>query len=203
MLASDRVMKFDMPAAVLAGGASRRMGSPKAALPYGATTLLAHQTTRLSELFEDVIVVAKGPIDCDVGPARLVTDRSKEFAAIHGLSRALEEAPDRMFILAVDLPALSTGVIAAIAGAGAHTPACALVPEADGRLQPLAAVWRRVALPAIERRIASGKLSLVDLAREEGAEIFPEARWRSLDPSGNSFANLNTLEEFLAARERA
>ena len=35
-----------MPAAVLAGGASRRMGAPKAALPYGAGTLAEHQTGR-------------------------------------------------------------------------------------------------------------------------------------------------------------
>ena len=35
-------VKIPMPAAVLAGGASRRMGVPKASLPYGRTTLLAH-----------------------------------------------------------------------------------------------------------------------------------------------------------------
>jgi len=41
------------------------------------------------------------------------------------------------------------------------------------------------------------------LAQAAGAEILEEADWRPLDPSGNSFANVNTLEEYVAARERA
>ena len=60
MLASG-LMRIPMPAAVLAGGASRRMGRSKAALPYGAGTLLEFQTKRLAKIFEEVFVVAKEP----------------------------------------------------------------------------------------------------------------------------------------------
>ena len=35
------------------------------------------------------------------------------------------------------------------------------------------------------------------------AEIVSEEVWRALDPSGNSFANVNTIEEYTAMRERA
>ncbi len=118
-----------MPAAVLAGGGSRRMGVPKASLPYGRTTLLAHQTERLSRIFEEVLVVAKEAPGFDAGPARLVLDRTADQAPIHGLARALEEASDRLFVLAVDLPLLSEEVIRAIArgeprigGAGRNPP---------------------------------------------------------------------------------
>ena len=52
-------------------------------------------------------------------------------------------------------------------------------------------------------RIARGDLSLHGLAEEVGAEIFTEEIWRAIDPSGNSFANLNTIEEYAAIRERA
>ena len=91
-------MKIAMPAAVLAGGASRRMGRAKAALPYGAGTLLEFQTTRLAELFEEVLVVAKEAPAFAAGPARVVLDRATEHAAIHGLIRALEE--DRKWLRA-------------------------------------------------------------------------------------------------------
>ncbi len=192
-----------MPAAVLAGGASRRMGSPKAALPYGGTTLLAHQTSRLSGLFEEVLVVCKETPAFDVGPARVIHDRASRQAPIHGLVRALEEVSDRVFVLAVDLPALAPRVIRATAERGLETPAPALVPEAGGILQPLAAVWRREVIPAAERRVAAGELSLHRLAVAEGAEVFREEEWRALDPSGNSFLNMNTLEKYLAMRERA
>jgi molybdopterin-guanine dinucleotide biosynthesis protein A len=196
-------MRIAMPAAVLAGGGSRRMGVPKAALPYGRTTLLAHQTERLSRMFEEVLVVAKEAPDFDAGPARLVLDRTADQAPIHGLARALEEASDRLFVLAVDLPLLSEEVLRAIVQASLASEAPAVIPLADGLLQPLAAVWRRCVLPAALARIARGELSFHGLAREVGAEMLDEGAWRIADPSGNSFANINTIEQYNTARERA
>lgn len=196
-------MKIPMPAAVLAGGASRRMGRPKAALPYGAGTLLEFQTGRLAEIFEEVLVVAKEPIGFPVGPARLVLDGTAEPAAIHGLTRALEEAEDRIFVLAVDLPAIPAALLRVIAARGLTTEAAALVPRAGGVLQPLAAVWRRSALERALARIARGELSLHGLAEEIGTEVFDEPEWRAVDPSGTAFTNLNTLEQYAALRERA
>jgi molybdopterin-guanine dinucleotide biosynthesis protein A len=196
-------MKVAMPAAVLAGGASRRMGVPKAELPYGQTTLLAHQTARLSEIFAEVFVVAKAVPGFDAGPARVLLDRTEDLAAVHGLVRVLEEVADRVFILAVDLPLVTEPVLRAIARRGLASQAAAVVPRANGLLQPLAAVWRRSVRPAAVARIARGELSLRGLAEEVGAEILPEEFWRAADPSGNSFANLNTIEQYQAARERA
>src|SRR5262249_6013639 len=200
--ASIATMKLPMPAAVLAGGASRRMGKPKADLPYGAGTLLEHQVSRLADLFESVFVVAKEPPALNARSIRIVSDRTAERAAIHGLARALEEVEDRVFVVAVDLPVLGLPVARAIAEAALAGEEAAVVPEADGRLQPLAAAWRRRALPEVGRRIASGELSLIELARAIGARVFPEEAWRRLDPSGRSFSNVNTLEDYLAARER-
>jgi molybdopterin-guanine dinucleotide biosynthesis protein A len=196
-------MRIAMAAAVLAGGGSRRMGVPKASLPYGRTTLLAHQTERLSRIFEEVLVVAKEAPGFDAGPSRLVLDRTADQAPIHGLARALEETSDRLFVLAVDLPAVTKEVIRVIAQVSLASQAPAVVPMADGKLQPLAAVWRRSVLPAALTRIARGELSLHGLAQEIGAEVLPEEAWRAADPSGNSFANLNTIEQYNAVRERA
>ena len=192
-----------MPAAILAGGASRRMGRPKAELPYGAGTLVEFQVSRLAELFEEVLVVVKTPPVSPVAPARVLLDRSPQHAAIHGLIRALEEAHDRLFVLAVDLPAIAPALLRAIAERSFATDAAALVPRADGRLQPLAAVWRRSVLPAAEGRIAAGQMSLQGLAEEVGAEVLEETAWRAFDPSGAAFTNLNTLEQYAAQRERA
>jgi molybdopterin-guanine dinucleotide biosynthesis protein A len=192
-----------MPAAVLAGGASRRMGRSKAALPYGAGTLLEFQTGRLAALFEEVLAVVKERPAFPFGPARIVLDHAPEHAAIHGLTRALEEARDRIFVLGVDLPAVPPALLRAIAERSLATEAPAVVPRAQGRLQPLAAVWRREALPAARRRVAAGELSLHGLAEDVGAEILEESDWKTFDPSGTAFVNLNTLEEYAALRERA
>lgn len=196
-------MKLPMPAAVLAGGASRRMGREKGALPYGAATLAGFQTERLAPVFEEVWLVAKKTPDYAFGAARVLLDDTPDLAAIHGLRRALREAKDRVFVLAVDLPALSAALIRAIGERGLATRAPALVPRAGGRLQPLAAVWRRTALLELDRRLLRGELSLHGLAEAVDAEILPEKEWRAIDPSGNSFLNVNTLQEYLQLRERA
>ncbi len=192
-----------MPAAVLAGGQSRRMGRPKAALPWGAGTLGEHQVERLARLFEEVWVVVKSAPEWPTVPARVLLDGVAEPAAIHGLRRALAEARDRVFVLAVDLPALADAVIREIARRGIATGRAAVVPEADGRLQPLGAVWRREALPELDHRLARGERSLHGLAEAVGAEILREPDWRAFDPSGNSFLNANTLQEYVHLRERA
>lgn len=196
-------MKIAIPAAVLTGGASRRMGRPKGALPYGASTLLEFQTTRLAALFEEVLVVAKEPPDYPAGPARVVLDTVAERAAIHGLIRALEEAEDRIFVLAVDHPAVPPALLRAIACRSLAGDAAAVVPRAGGRLQPLAAVWRRRCLETARRRVAGGDLSLHGLAREIDADVFAESEWSPIDPSGAAFVNLNTLTDYAEHRERA
>ena len=191
-----------MPAAVLAGGASRRMGRPKAGLEYGGATLLEHQTRRLAEVFSPVYAVIKAE-GLPAGPARVLLDRTPEHAAIHGLIRLLEEVDDRVLVLAVDLPVLSEGVLRLIAGRSLESEAAAVVPISGGLLQPLAAVWRRAVLPAARERAARGDLSLRGLARDVGADLLGEDDWRLADPSGNSFANVNTLEQYVGLRERA
>ena len=192
-----------MPAAVLAGGASRRMGRPKASLPYGSGTLLEFQTARLARIFDEVYVVAKEPPAFPAGPAGILLDGAPDHAAIHGLVRAIEETPDRIFVLGVDMPAMPEPLIREIARRGSISEAAAVLPRAGGRLQPLAGVWRRTALAVAERRIAAGELSLHGLAEAAGAEVLDEDDWRPFDPSGNAFENLNTLERYAALRERA
>ena len=192
-----------MPAAVLAGGESKRMGRSKATLPWGSGNLLEFQTSRLARLFDEVIVVAKENPDYPIGPARVVLDTTPDYAAIHGVLRAIEQAQDHVFVLAVDLPAITHDVVHAIASRGSRTSAPALIPEAGGRLQPLAAVWRRAAARIATNRMSRGMLSLIGLAEDAGAEILAESEWRKLDPSGNSFANVNTIADWNAHRERA
>jgi molybdopterin-guanine dinucleotide biosynthesis protein A len=178
------------------------MGRPKAGLEYGGGTLLEHQTRRLASVFSPVYAVVKDGEE-PAGSAHVLYDRTPEHASIHGLIRALEEVDDRVFVLAVDLPVLAEGVVRLIALRSLSSEAPAVVARAGGLLQPLAAVWRRAVLPAARERVNRGELSLNGRARDVGADEIVEVEWRLADPSGNSFSNVNTLEQYIALRERA
>lgn len=196
-------MRIPFPAAVLAGGASRRMGVPKGSLPYGAGTLAEHQTRRLSRLFSDVWLVVREEPEYACGPARLLFDGDPERSALSGVIRALEEAEDRVFVLAVDLPLAGDDLLLAIARRSLESEAAAVLPRSERGLEPLAGVWRRAALAEAHRRAASGERSLQGLAKAAGLEVIAPEEWRELDPSGNAFENLNTIAEWTTARERA
>jgi len=196
-------MRIPFPVAVLSGGASRRMGVAKGSLPYGAGTLAEHQTRRLEPLFSEVWLVVREEPRYPYGPARLLFDTDPERSALSGVSRALEEAEDRVFVLAVDLPLAGEDLLLAIARRSLETEAAAVLPASEAGLEPLAGVWRRAALPEAHRRAAAGQRSLRGLAEAVGAEILPPERWRAADPSGNAFQNLNTISEWVVARERA
>lgn len=192
-----------MPAAVLAGGASRRVGVPKGSLPYGDGTLAEHQTRRLSTIFEEVWLVVREEPGFAYGPARLLFDRDPERSALSGILRVLEEAADRVFVLAVDLPLAGDDLLRAIAGRSLESDARAIVPRSPSGLEPLCAVWRRSALPEATALAARGERSLQVLAAAVAAEVLPESDWRPFDPSGNAFANVNTIADWNAARLRA
>jgi molybdopterin-guanine dinucleotide biosynthesis protein A len=179
------------------------MGRPKASLPFGAGTLLQHQLSKLASLFEEILLVVKDPPDAATGRARVLLDGSPKQGPVYGLIRALEEISDHLFVLAIDLPLIAVDLIYGISERGLSTSALAVIPENKGRLEPLAAVWRRAVLPVARKQVAKGDLSLQSLAKAVGAEILPESAWRGWDPSGNSFSNLNTMNDYLTMRERA
>jgi CTP:molybdopterin cytidylyltransferase MocA len=80
-----------MPAAVLAGGASQRMGRPKAGLEYGGVTLLEHQTRRLAKVFSPFYAMLKAE-GLPVARARVVFDRTPARAAARPIRAEWPEA---------------------------------------------------------------------------------------------------------------
>jgi molybdopterin-guanine dinucleotide biosynthesis protein A len=70
------------------------------------------------------------------------------------------------------------------------------------RLQLLAACWEKAAAPSLGKALASGEQSPRRALNALGCRVFPADRCREIDPTGNSFLNVNTPED-LAALERA
>ena len=112
-------------------------------------------------------------------------DEHEHEGAIFGVARALQDANERAFILAVDYPFINSDVLRFLRDDGR-------IPMWDGHAQPLCAVWETSALPVIEARIARGELDLHGLIdREMIAESELRARFE-----GEPLRNVNTPEEW-------
>jgi molybdopterin-guanine dinucleotide biosynthesis protein A len=169
-------------AAVLAGGASRRMGRDKATLPVGGVELAAHALAAAARVADPVVLVAPDGHPARRLPAPMVADPGRgPLAALAAALAALDA--EHVLVLAGDHPGLRVELLAHLVALRQRGEAVACRRGAG--LEPLVAVYRRApALAAAEVRLAG-----------PAAE---EAEWRPLDPDGRSFADLDDPADLAA-----
>ena len=185
-------------AAVLAGGASRRMGRDKATLRVGGVELAALVLAAAAQVADPVVLVAPEGHPARRVAAPAVADPGLgPLAALAAALDALEA--EHVLVLAADHPGLRVPLLArlvALAGE-ADAVACRRGP----RLEPLVAVYRRApALAAARSRLAGppGGHSLLSLLAGLRTLVVEEPDWRRLDPDGRSFADLDDPADLAA-----
>ncbi|TME05960.1 MAG: molybdenum cofactor guanylyltransferase [Chloroflexi bacterium] len=187
------IVTMDATLLVLAGGASRRMGRPKAWLEVGNTILLRWVADRLGSKFNEVIVAFAEPEQIEQPiPYRVVFDRRRAAGPLAGIEAGLEGARhDPVFVIACDMPFV-TYEVADIAVAAART--CdAAVPRIDGRPEPVCAAYRKSALPLISEALESGS--------RRAAEVLARMDVTWLEHiSGDVVRSLNTPDDYLRFR---
>jgi molybdopterin-guanine dinucleotide biosynthesis protein A len=132
---------------ILAGGASRRMGEPKALLPYAGTTLIEHLTRALAPAFDEVLISANDLAAVPLGlraSYRLIADLHRDAGPLAGIEAGLHAAQhDTLFAVACDMPLVTAELAAQIvAAAQGHDAA---VPRLNGRAEPACAAYRKQA----------------------------------------------------------
>lgn len=196
--------KIDASAVILAGGRSRRMGQPKAALPLGGTTLLRRMTVALTAKFTELIVVAAPFADEPYRIEELLTDLlphvvlvrdDQPFAGpVPALIRGLRaSSQDAVFVGSCDLPLLRAATAIAIVGMLEDFDAA--VPIVDGRMQPLCAAYSRASIATLERA-SRGESRLTAIVKGLNTRWFNEAELCRLEPDLHSFINVNTPEDY-------
>ena len=165
----------DILGVVLAGGASRRMGRDKAALPWTGSTLARRAAGVLEEVCGEVVIA--GRVALAPAGVEAVADLFPGRGPLAGLHTGLERAGGRpVFALACDLPFVGVDLVmhlVAVAAAAAEVAAAAWV-AADGEgIQPLCGVYGPAARAVAERRLRSGRLSALGLWGEIGGVAVP------------------------------
>lgn len=144
---------------LLVGGASKRFGSPKALVQLGAggpagETLAERARRTLLAACDEVIAVGRAADGLPLA-FPLVEDAATVRAPIAGVVAGLRAARhDLCVILPVDCPFVDVALLRSLAAA------CAAADAAHPPSGPLPGAYRRSALPALERSLAAGELSL-------------------------------------------
>jgi len=187
-------------AVVLCGGRSTRMGRDKSALPFHGDTLLGRAVRLVARVAADVVVVARPGQELPPLPdgVHIVRDEVLDQGPLGGLAPGLRASrAEACFVTSCDAPWLRPAVVRLLfERLGGADVAFA---EAEGRLQPLCAVYRTSVAPRIDALLAAGRLRPVFLAESAPTVRVAEAELRAVDPDLASLANCNTPEAYEAA----
>jgi molybdopterin-guanine dinucleotide biosynthesis protein A len=189
----------DCSVVFLSGGKSSRMGRPKAWLEFDGRPLLAHLVERMLRVFPEAVVVAAPGQELPETAARVVFDESPGEGPVAGMVVGLKAVMQPFaFVTSCDVPFLDPNVARYLLGIARAGDVA--VPEWEGRLNPLQAVYRTSVQPLLAAQLAEGRRRPVDLYDRVRTTIAREAELRALDPEGRTFLNMNTPEEYERAK---
>ncbi|ACM19995.1 bis-(molybdopterin)-oxotungsten bis-guanylyltransferase, putative [Geotalea daltonii FRC-32] len=184
---------------ILAGGASSRMGSNKALLPYRGGRFIEAIHRQLARHFAEIIVVTNTPQQYSFLPCRTVCDLFPGMGALAGIHAGLfHSTTPAIFAVACDMPYLDDELIRYLTSR--YNPAGVVIPESDGGLEPLHAVYGRGCLGGMEKSLAAGKKRVVSFFDGVPVEVVPAGLVACFDGGFNSFRNINTPADYFSLR---
>jgi molybdopterin-guanine dinucleotide biosynthesis protein A len=192
--------------AVLAGGASRRFGAPKALAEVGGVRVVDRVTAALGHVVPQSCIVAIAN-DAELAHAIGLPYRGDVLdgvGALAGIHAALIWARERgcrgVLAVACDLPFLDARLLALLLERSAA--ADAVLPESTGPrgVEPLCAYYGTGCIDAIEAAAARGDARLVGFLGDVRLARIPIHVVRSFGDPERLFRNMNTPADHAAAQ---
>jgi molybdopterin-guanine dinucleotide biosynthesis protein A len=187
-----------LSAVILAGGHSRRMGSPKAWLPLNGVPLVAAVVARVHPLVSEIVIVTAAGRDLPACEARVLYDRKPDLGPLPALALGLDAVrTSHAFALGCDVPFIRRAVLRLLTREIGDLDG--VVPLWGERLQPLVALYHRRLAPTLATMATAGERRLQAVAALPRVATVSAERLRLVDAEGISFRTLNTPEDYAAA----
>jgi FdhD protein len=197
----DETKLTGVTAAILAGGASSRMGTNKALLMVDGSPIITRTYQILAHLFNEVIIVTNTPQEYAFLPCRKVPDIFPGVGSIAGLHSALAHSTtERTFVTACDMPFVETATIRYLC----ELQQCgfdAVIPFSAGGQEPLHAVYAANCRVVFENAIQGDERKILDILARMNTRLVAWDELQRISASGRSFLNVNTPEEYGAISE--
>jgi molybdopterin-guanine dinucleotide biosynthesis protein A len=190
------------------------MGSPKAALEWHGSTLLYRASALLTRTVNGPVVAVRAPGQAIPGLPRgveLVEDPVEGLGPMQGIAAglaAVQADAAVAFVCSTDMPFMHPAFIRRVLRGLGDPQIDFVLPVARGFRQPLAAGYRTQLAGPISALVAEGDLRpgmllqhcKADLPDDEA--LLADRELAASDPNLDSVVNVNTPEEYAAARER-
>jgi len=199
---------------VQAGGYSSRMGLDKAWVEINERPMIEHVLAAAQPVAASlsIIISRDNPTTqryralADAQHARLLDDLHDHLGPLGGIHTALKScnAAEAALILACDLPFLTTDFLTLLCArhqvrnpqSAIRNPQSITVPlNAEGRWQPLVAIYDQVCLPAVEAQLAAQRLRVDRLFETVPTQQVAFSDFAHLPGASQFFVNLNSPED--------
>lgn len=196
-------------AVVLAGGLSRRMGSPKSDLPFDKHTMLAHIVGIVQQVATSVVVSSSQAAALSSLPpgVSIARDRVAGRGPIEGLAVGLSQlvhVANAAIVVACDTPLVTPAFLRQLAAAyttrasGSREPLAVVVRDAERR-HPLPALYHLDSRTHIEQAIQNEQFRLEGLLEELAAIELPIEDLVAAGTAANVLLNVNDPDSYRAA----
>jgi molybdenum cofactor guanylyltransferase len=176
------------------------MGADKAFLDFRGQTLLERALGVVSAVCGSVMIVGEPAKFARYGTA--VADIFPECGPLAGIHAALTHSTAELnLMLAVDMPFVSRELFTFLFEAAEESGAVVTVPRTGTGLQPLCAVYRREFAVVAEEALRVGKYKVDAAFSGVSMRVMEEGELAAAGFSEQSFFNVNTPQDRIAAAE--
>lgn len=189
---------------VLAGGRSRRMGSPKCGMELSGRPLFEYPLLALGSLYSQCIVVGNEGCmgSCSI-PCTLVQDRIADAGPLGGIYTGLVASDSWLsFVIAGDMPYASRQLAGAMETYALRNGLDIVYPDIDGLLEPLFAIYSQRVVAIARVVLDAGRRSVRELFASTALNVGIVDRQFAMRYDRNlmSFFNVNTPDDLIMAR---
>jgi molybdopterin-guanine dinucleotide biosynthesis protein A len=183
---------------ILAGGESRRYGTPKALEQMDGLHFYEKAIQVLQPIVDDIVLIAHPTIKNRIQSKITVVPDVEMYQGqgpLAGIYTGMEAAPgDEYFVLACDMPIMETEIFQQLHAVKAMlSPDCSVIPTVHDKHQPLAAIYSHAVKEVIPFLLDTGERRLTDLLQKTNCAYI---RYVSEKP----FRNVNTPEDYKKLR---
>lgn len=190
---------LDISFIVLSGGKSSRMGFDKGMALINNRPMIAYILENINEITENIIISANNN-DYKKFNYSIVKDEFKDIGPIGGIYSALKHSKtNRNFVVGCDIPLVELKLLEHII-LNWEDGLDVVVPEFNGKLEPLCSLYSKNILPKIEKAIQEKNYKLIDMILSSRHKLVHLEKNAKFDPE-ISFLNVNHKKELNAIRE--
>lgn len=187
---------------ILSGGKSKRMGRPKAFLPFEGSTVIGHIVHEIKDLFNEIFIVANEVESFEDLGVDVVKDILPHRGPLGGiLSGLMTSSNHYAFVMACDMPLIDKRLVRELVSRRQDNDVVVL-SHPQG-IEPLFGVYSKNCIKPLEESLFAGNLSVQDFLSGLKAGIYEWMPERSDADALPPFFNINTPQDYSRVIARA